>query len=312
MKRFLGIDLGGTNIKYVLFEVDGKNIKDIEKDQISTEANLGPDHVTKRIADLIVTKSNQFKVDDVAVAIPGFFNHESGSINLFPNLAGNWENYPFSSQIRNLTGKSISLINDARAFCLAESVLGAGRGYRFVACIVMGTGVGGGIVIDGKVHEGATKAAGEIAHQIVVPDGQICGCGTRGCVETLTSSKAISAMAGTSTPEEAFERAKAGDTKAINAFSTAGKWLGIALANVNAVFSPEVFIVGGGVAQAGDLVLDFIRAELHERNHLWPNSSFKVMPAQLGYFAGATGAAIKAANVAGLNIVDASISTSTR
>jgi glucokinase len=171
----------------------------------------------------------------------------------------------------------------------------------------MGTGVGGGLVIDGKVHEGATRGAGEIAHQVVAPDGPVCGCGTRGCVEALTSSAAISAMANTNTPEEAYERAKAGDEKAIAAFRSAGKWLGIALANVNAVFSPEVFIVGGGVAQAGDLVLDFIRAELHERNHLWPNSAFKVVPAQLSFFAGATGAALKAAAAAGTQLSFTSI-----
>ena len=307
MKRFLGIDLGGTNIKFALIEIDGKEIREVAKDQISTEAKLGPDHVTKRIADLIIEQDKKSAIDGVAVAVPGIFNHDTGAILLFPNLPGKWENYPFADQIKNQTGKSIALINDARAFCLAESTLGAGRGHRFVACIVMGTGVGGGLVIDGKVHEGATKGAGEIAHQVVAPDGPVCGCGTRGCVEALTSSAAISAMAGTATPEEAFERAKAGDTKAIEAFKSAGKWLGIALANVNAVFSPEVFVVGGGVAQAGDLVLDFIRAELHERNHLWPNSAFKVVPAQLSFFAGATGAALKAAAVAGTQLSFTSI-----
>ena len=307
MKRFLGIDLGGTNIKFALVEIDGEKIRELTKDQISTEAKHGPDHVTKRIADLIIEQDKKTALDGVAVAVPGIFNHDTGAILLFPNLPGSWENYPFAQEIKIQTGKSIALINDARAFCLAESTLGAGRGHRFVACIVMGTGVGGGLVIDGKVHGGATKGAGEIAHQVVAPDGPVCGCGTRGCVEALTSSAAISAMAGTATPEEAFERAKAGDQKAIDAFKSAGKWLGIALANVNAVFSPEVFVVGGGVAQAGDLVLDFIRAELHERNHLWPNSAFKVVPAQLSFFAGATGAALKAAEAAGTQLSFTSI-----
>jgi glucokinase len=307
LKRFLGIDLGGTNIKFALIEIDGEKIRELAKDQISTEAKFGPDHVTKRIADLIIEQDKQSAIDGVAVAVPGIFNHDTGEILLFPNLPGNWENYPFAQEIKKATGKNIALINDARAFCLAESTLGAGRGHRFVACIVMGTGVGGGLVIDGKVHEGATKGAGEIAHQVVAPDGPVCGCGTRGCVEALTSSAAISQMAGTSTPEEAFEKAKAGDQKAIAAFQSAGKWLGIALANVNAVFSPEVFVVGGGVAQAGDLVLDFIRAELHERNHLWPNSAFKVVPAQLSFFAGATGAALKAAAAAGTQLSFTSI-----
>ena len=307
MKRFLGVDLGGTNIKYAVIEIDGTKIKEVLKDQISTEAKNGPEHVTNRIASLIKKIDGEMPIVGVAVAVPGIFNHDTGEILLFPNLPGAWENYPFTKKLTEATGKSIALINDARAFCLAESTLGAGRGHRFVACIVMGTGVGGGLVIDGKVHEGATRGAGEIAHQVVAPDGPVCGCGTRGCVEALTSSAAISEMAGTNTPEEAYERAKAGDEKAIAAFRSAGKWLGIALANVNAVFSPEIFIVGGGVAQAGDLVLNFIRAELHERNHLWPNSAFKVVPAQLSFFAGATGAALKAAAAAGTQLSFTSI-----
>lgn len=307
MKRFLGVDLGGTNIKFAVIEIDGSNIKEVVKDQIATEAKNGPEHVTDRISNLIKRIDGEMPIAGVAVAVPGIFNHDTGEILLFPNLPGAWENFPFTKKLSEATGKSIALINDARAFCLAESTLGAGRGHRFVACIVMGTGVGGGLVIDGKVHEGATRGAGEIAHQVVAPDGPVCGCGTRGCVEALTSSAAISAMANTNTPEEAYERAKAGDEKAIAAFRSAGKWLGIALANVNAVFSPEVFIVGGGVAQAGDLVLDFIRAELHERNHLWPNSAFKVVPAQLSFFAGATGAALKAAAAAGTQLSFTSI-----
>ncbi len=307
MKRFLGVDLGGTNIKYAVIEIDGTSIKEVLKDQITTEAKNGPDHVTDRIATLIKKIDGEMPIVGVAVAVPGIFNHDTGEILLFPNLPGAWENYPFTKKLTEATGKSIALINDARAFCLAESTLGAGRGHRYVACIVMGTGVGGGLVIDGKVHEGATRGAGEIAHQVVAPDGPVCGCGTRGCVEALTSSAAISEMAGTNTPEEAYERAKAGDEKAIAAFRSAGKWLGIALANVNAVFSPEIFIVGGGVAQAGDLVLDFIRAELHERNHLWPNSAFKVVPDQLSFFAGATGAALKAAAAAGTQLSFTSI-----
>jgi glucokinase len=307
LKRYLGIDLGGTNIKFAVIEIDGEKIREVTKDQIATEAKEGPDHVTKRVADLINSEDKGAKLDGVAVAVPGIFNHDSGDILLFPNLPGNWENYPFATQLKKLTGRSIPLINDARAFCLAESTLGAGRGFRYIACIVMGTGVGGGLVIDGKVHGGATKGAGEIAHQVVAPDGPVCGCGTRGCVETLASSAAISNMAGTKTPEEAYEKAKSGDPKAIKAFKSAGKWLGIALANVNAVFSPEIFIVGGGVAQAGDLVLEFIRAELHDRNHLWPNTAFKVVPAQLSFFAGATGAALKAADAAGTQLSFTSI-----
>ena len=308
MQRFLGIDLGGTNIKYSIIEFNGNRVAEILKDQIATEAKSGPKNVVSRIAGLITKLDLQFELASIGVTVPGFFEHDSGDIRLFPNLPGAWENYPFRSEIVEQTGREISLINDARAFCLAEATLGAGRGYRYIACIVMGTGVGGGIVIDGKVHQGASRAAGEISHQVVAPDGPICGCGTRGCVEVFASSAAISKMANAATPEEAYQKAKSGDPAAIEAFRTAGKWLGIALANVNALFSPEIFIVGGGVAQAGNLVLDFIEAELKERNHLWPNSVFKVVPAQLSFYAGATGAALTAAANSGIALTEVSIS----
>jgi glucokinase len=307
MKRFLGIDLGGTNIKFSVLEVDKATLKEIEKGQVPTEADHGPLHVTNRIADIVKRLNLELEIDSVALAVPGIFDHDSGNVLLFPNLPGNWNQFPLVDKLKEWTKKEISLINDARAFCLAESTLGAGRGHRFIACIVLGTGVGGGLVIDGKVHEGTTKGAGEIAHQVVAPDGPVCGCGTRGCLEALTSSAAISALAGTESPEQAYSRAIEGDARAISAFREVGRWLGIGLANVNAVFSPSIFIVGGGVAQAGNLLLDFIRQELHERNNLWPNSNFEVVPAQLSFFAGATGAALKAAAVAGTQLSFTSI-----
>lgn len=307
MKRFLGIDLGGTNIKFSVLEVDKATLKEIEKGQVPTEADHGPLHVTHRIADIVKRLNLELEIDSVALAVPGIFDHDSGNVLLFPNLPGNWNQFPLVDKLKEWTKKEISLINDARAFCLAESTLGAGRGHRFIACIVLGTGVGGGLVIDGKVHEGTTKGAGEIAHQVVAPDGPVCGCGTRGCLEALTSSAAISALAGTESPEQAYSRAIEGDARAISAFREVGRWLGIGLANVNAVFSPSIFIVGGGVAQAGNLLLDFIRQELHERNNLWPNSNFEVVPAQLSFFAGATGAALKAAAVAGTQLSFTSI-----
>ena len=302
MTYFLGVDLGGTNIKYVVIEIDDNKTTEVLKNQISTDATQGPEKVTANISRLISEMDAKFNLANVCVAVPGIFDHENGNILLFPNLPGAWSHFPFKQKITELSGKTISLINDARAFCLAEATLGAGKGFRYVACIVMGTGVGGGIVIDGEIHEGASRGAGEIAHQVVSAEGSLCGCGTRGCAETFASSQAISRMANASSPEEAFEKAKAGDEKAISAFQSAGKWLGIALANVNAVFSPEIFIIGGGVAQAGELVIDSIKKELHERNHLWPNSVFEVVPAQLSYFAGATGAALRAAADYGVSL----------
>jgi glucokinase len=298
----LGIDLGGTNIKYVVNEISNGKITECINGSIPTEAVHGPAHVTERINSIVLRQISDFNFGHVGVAVPGIFNHEDGSIELFPNLPGPWKGFRLKHEIELVTKKKIALVNDARAFSLAESILGAGRGYKTVACLVLGTGVGGGIIIDGKIHGGANNGAGEIAHQIVLEDGPLCGCGTRGCVEALTSAQAISEMAGVSSPEEAFNKALTGDPKSLETFESVGKWLGIALANVNAVICPDIYVIGGGVAQSGDLLLDIIRRELMARNNLWSNDLIRVVPAQLGIFAGATGASLKAAIDAGAQL----------
>lgn len=297
--RYLGLDLGGTNIKYVVIEHDHGKWIEIVKDQIATEAFNGPEHVTNRLANLAKEISDQYQINAVGLAVPGIFNETAGTISLFPNLPGNWHGFQIIKPIEDATGLKVGIINDARAFSLAESIMGAARGFPTVACIVMGTGVGGGIVINGEVHLGATGGAGEFAHQVVNPDGPICGCGVQGCVEAMTSSGAISRMAGTNSPEEAYEKAISGDIKALSAFEEAGKWIGIAMANVMALISPNVFVLGGGVSQSGDLITKYALAEANRRMNLFEGEVFKILPAQLGVFAGAIGAALKGATTAG-------------
>lgn len=291
-KKYLGLDLGGTNIKFVVIEEDHGSWKVLLKDQIATEAANGPEHVTNRLAELAKKHQNEYQISGVGLAVPGIFDGKAGTISLFPNLPGNWRGYQILKPIADASGVPVGLINDARAFSLAESVMGAARGYATVACIVMGTGVGGGIVLNGKVHLGATNGAGEIAHQIVNPDGPICGCGSQGCVEAMTSSHAIATLAGVKTPEEAYEKALSGDLQAIHSFEEAGKWIGIAMANVMALLSPDVFVLGGGVSQSGDLITKYALAEAKRRSNLFDGEVFKVLPAQLGVFAGAIGAAL--------------------
>ncbi|MEN9736000.1 MAG: hypothetical protein RL129_710 [Actinomycetota bacterium] len=291
-KKYLGLDLGGTNIKFVVIEDEGGAWKVTLKDQIATEAAKGPEHVTNRLADLAKKFQSDYQISGVGLAVPGIFDGKAGTISLFPNLPGAWLGFQILKPIETAAGVPVGLINDARAFSLAESVMGAARGYNTVACIVMGTGVGGGIVLNGKVHLGATNGAGEIAHQIVNPDGPMCGCGSQGCVEAMTSSHAIASLAGAKTPEEAYEKAIAGDLKAIHSFEEAGKWIGIAMANVVALLSPDVFVLGGGVSQSGDLITKYALAEAKRRSHLFDGEVFKVLPAELGVFAGAIGAAL--------------------
>lgn len=301
MTKFLGLDLGGTNIKICVLESIDGHCKEIEKSTIPTDAENGPEHVV----NLLVNIAKQYVLEKysdisaVGVAVPGIFDHELGEILLFPNLPGNWKHQPMKKPIEDACNRPVSIINDARAFALAEANAGLAKGKSPVACLVLGTGFGGGIIIDGRVHMGSTLGAGEIGHQIVNADGALCGCGAQGCAETLTSAQALSTLAGAKSPEEAYKRAIDGDVQAIHAFSESAKWIGIAIANVMVVLAPELFIIGGGVAQSGDFFLDLIRVEANKRAKLVPENSIQIHAASLGVYAGSIGAALNGAINAG-------------
>ena len=302
MDRFLGLDLGGTNIKVAVIEKSGDSWKVIKEEDVPTEADKGPAHVVSRLAEIAANKQKEFSnLSGVGVAVPGLFNAD-GTIELFPNLPGAWRGFQALEPIRKATNLPTAIINDARSFTLGEAIMGAALGKRTVACFVMGTGVGGGVVIDGKIHLGASGAAGEIAHQIIKFDGPMCGCGAQGCAEPLTNSSAIAKLAGTKTAEEAYKNAVAGDEKALAAFKEVAYWIAITLTNIMVVLSPDTIVIGGGVAQSGDILLNEIRTAMHERAHLYPASDINIVPATLGFYAGSIGAALYGAITAGAQL----------
>jgi glucokinase len=300
--RFLGLDLGGTNIKVAVIEKSGDTWKVIKEEDVPTEADKGPAHVVSRLAEIAAKKQQEFSnLSGVGVAVPGLFNAD-GTIELFPNLPGAWRGFQALEPIRKATNLPTAIINDARSFTLGEAIMGAALGKRTVACFVMGTGVGGGVVIDGKIHLGASGAAGEIAHQIIKFDGPMCGCGAKGCAEPLTNSSAIAKLAGTKTAEEAYKNAVAGDEKALAAFKEVAYWIAITLTNIMVVLAPDTIVIGGGVAQSGDILLKEIRTAMHERAHLYPASDINIVPATLGFYAGSIGAALYGAITAGAQL----------
>ena len=302
MTRFLGLDLGGTNIKVAVIEKSGDSWKVIKEEDVPTEADKGPAHVVSRLAEIAANKQKEFSnLSGVGVAVPGLFNAD-GTIELFPNLPGTWRGFQALEPIRKATNLPTAIINDARSFTLGEAIMGAALGKRTVACFVMGTGVGGGVVIDGKIHLGASGAAGEIAHQIIKFDGPICGCGAQGCAEPLTNSAAVAKLAGTKTAEEAYKNAVAGDEKALAAFKEVAYWIAITLTNIMVVLAPDTIVIGGGVAQSGDILLKEIRTAMHERAHLYPASDINIVPATLGFYAGSIGAALYGAITAGAQL----------
>jgi glucokinase len=300
--RFLGLDLGGTNIKVAVIEKSGDSWKVIKEEDVPTEADKGPAHVVSKLAEIAANKQKEFSnLSGVGVAVPGLFNAD-GTIELFPNLPGAWRGFQALEPIRKATNLPTAIINDARSFTLGEAIMGAALGKRTVACFVMGTGVGGGVVIDGKIHLGASGAAGEIAHQIIKFDGPICGCGAQGCAEPLTNSAAVAKLAGTKTAEEAYKNAVAGDEKALAAFKEVAYWIAITLTNIMVVLAPDTIVIGGGVAQSGDILLKEIRTAMHERAHLYPASDINIVPATLGFYAGSIGAALYGAITAGAQL----------
>lgn len=287
--RYLGLDLGGTNIKVVVLEGGGAIIS---KAAYPTRAAEGPIAVRDRLAALAnATIAEHGPVAALGVGLPGVTDAERGAAVLLPNLPGAWAGLPVRDPIASATGLPVGLINDCRAFALAESLLGAGRGRGTVVCLVLGTGVGGGVVIDGKVHHGA-GGAGEIGHQTVLADGPPCGCGNLGCVEALTRSDVFARLGGRDTPEQVYLGARDGDPRARAAVDQVVGWLGIALANAYALLAPDLFVVGGGIAGAGRDLLDPLASEVRRRVRIVPAERIAVVPGELGPYAGAIGAAL--------------------
>jgi glucokinase len=289
MARHLGLDLGGTNVKAVV--LDGLEL--VANATFPTDAPRGPRAVVDRLAEVARWATDHHgPVETIGLGVPGLFDPTDGRVLLFPNLPGPWSGYPLRARLEEELGRPVHMINDARAFTLAEGTVGAGAGCSTLVCVTLGTGIGGGVMIDGRLHLGAFGVAGEIAHQTVLPDGPLCGCGNRGCVEALARSDVVAAAAGRPTVEQVYAGVAEGDDRCIGAVRGAAGWLGIALANVVAVLGPDRIVVGGGIASAGELVLGPIRDAVRGRVTLVPTDRIEVVAASLGSYAGAIGAAL--------------------
>jgi glucokinase len=293
--RFLGLDLGGTNIKAAIVEGDDDaTIPTVISTALhATRAELGPHAVTDRLIEVGRATIDEFgPVTAAGLGVPGIFEADTGRIVLFPNLPGAWAGHPLRDPVGAALGVPTALINDARAFVLAEGTIGAGRAHDTLVGLTLGTGIGGGIMIDGQIHLGAFGTAGEIAHQIIIPDGPRCGCGNRGCVEVLAKADALAALAGLPDAASVYAQAADGDEACLAAIDTVANFIGIGLANVVTVLGPSCIVIGGGIVAAGDLVLEPIRKALAAHLVLAPAEKVSVVPAELGNWAGAIGAAL--------------------
>lgn len=283
----------------------------IEKLKRSTPA-ASPERTAEVIGDVVAELLGRHAAEAVGIGAAGFIE-ETGSTVLFaPNLA--WRNEPLKKQVEDRVGLPVLVENDANAAAWAEVTLGAARGHDDVILIAVGTGIGAGIVLSGKLYRGRWGVAGEPGHYRVVPDGRLCGCGNRGCWEQYASGSALVAEArefarrspgaavrllqlGGGAPEgitgpEVTRAAREGDAGAKRCFDIVGRWLGEGLADLAAILDPSCFVIGGGVSEAGELLLVPVREAFQNgltgRSHR-PLAQIKL--AELGADAGLIGAA---------------------
>jgi glucokinase len=305
---FAGVDLGGTNFMAALGDADGAMVAEEKQ---PTAAHEGPAAVLGRIAGAVerLAAAAGRAPSAVGLGVPGLVDFASGETRFLPNLPTQWRGVPAAGILSARLGCPVHLLNDARAATLGESMFGHGRGARTMVLFTLGTGVGGGVVIDGSLRLGPLGAAGEIGHICVQPGGLLCGCGSRGCLETIVSGPALTAegvrivLSGNApllheicggdvarvSPETLGAAARAGDPGAMGVLDRAGGLLGLAAANVVLTLHPDLIVLGGGVASLDELLIEPMRRALGAHVRMFPVDGVRIARSQLGDRAGVFG-----------------------
>jgi glucokinase len=289
---FLGLDVGGTNCKLAVVQLDGDRRELVATAAIPTGAGDPADVLARLAAVAGELVAAHGPVAAAGVGVPGLFDEDRGRAVFLPNLPASWTGREVAGPLAAGLGVPVALINDARAFTLAESRMGAAAGCPTVVCLTLGTGVGGGVVVDGRLRFGPHGRAGELGHQVIEAGGPPCGCGNRGCVEAFAAGPALSRLGGRATPEAVFAAAAAGDERAAGAVRSVVGRLAVGIANLVTVLWPERVVVGGGVAAAGEGLFGPLRAAVAASAPLVDPGAYEIVPAALGPAAGAIGAAL--------------------
>jgi glucokinase len=281
----IGVDLGGTNLRIAAVSSDGQLL---EKVGLGTKLALGRDHVIGEMCDAIQHLSAKYKntgkLLGAGIGVPGLIDMEVGMIRKAVNLPG-WENYPVRAEIERRLGTRVALENDARVATLGEQWLGAARGVANMAVLTLGTGIGGGIVLGGKIWHGMSGLAGEFGHVTIEPEGHPCPCGNRGCAEQYASASAIVRIARETIArgeapsleqaaasdaefgaQSIYNLATQGDEPARRIFRNFGRALGLLLATLVNVLNLEMYVIGGGVSSAWDAYAPSMFEELRQRS----------------------------------------------
>ena len=308
MTLAVGVDIGGTKVAAGVVDEDGTVLARARRTTPSRDARA----VEATIADVVRELRATHDVTAVGIGAAGFVDAERSRVRFAPHLA--WRDEPLRDALAGVLGLPVVVENDANAAAWAEWRFGAGRGETHLVCVTLGTGIGGGAVVDGIVQRGRFGMAGEFGHMVVVPEGRRCECGNRGCLEQYASGNVLGrearelARAGSPVAVALLERvagdvdalvgpvvtaaAREGDPCAVELFEDVGRWLGVGLANLAAALDPGTFVIGGGVSEAGELLLrparESFRRTLTGRGY---RPEARVVRAAFGPEAGLVGAA---------------------
>jgi glucokinase len=289
----LAVDIGGTKIAAALLDEDG----DLKAEQRTHTPIDSAEATFSAVTELIDAVLSGARPDAVGVACAGPVDHIADTVS--PINIPHWRGFPLRARLRDLLGCEVTVAGDGVCMALGEHWAGAGRGAWFMTGLVVSTGVGGGLVLDGRPYLGRTGNAGHLGHVVVEDDGAPCTCGGRGCVETVAAGPHLvrwARLQGWQAPDSAdaatlAAAARNGDKVAQAAFQRGGRAVGLAIAATAVVCDLDLAVVGGGVAQAGDLLFDPIRETVAEHAKLSYAAELKVVPAELGGRAGLYGAA---------------------
>ncbi len=309
MDVFAGVDLGGTAVKCAMARSDGLILAE---ESIPTQSHQGPEAVVARIAQAVsrLAASCGAKPAGLGMGVPGLVDLAAGVTRFLPNFPGHWRGVPVRELLAPQAGCPVYLLNDVRTATLGELTFGRGRQSDTMVFFAIGTGIGGGVVVEGKLRLGPLGAAGELGHHTILPDGPRCGCGNRGCLEALASASAIAAeglrlMLIGQAPK--LHELTGGDPGRVNtktmadaarcdaavaeAITRAGEYLGIGVANVVVTIHPDLVVLGGGAAAIGELLFEAVRRTVATRVGMIPTDGVRIEPSLLGDKAGVLGAA---------------------
>ncbi len=294
MKRYyIAVDIGGTNTRIALVD---KRFKIIDKISFPTEIKETPKVqiscvVNAAMALLHIHKISSKALFGVGVGIAGLVEEGTGIVHNLTNIPG-WRGINLARILKSRLKVPVYIDNDANLMTLAEFHKGAGRGSRNLVCITLGTGVGGGIVINGRLHRGSSSSAGEIGHIPINEKGPRCNCGGYACIERYVGNRYITSSYSNITPEEIFKKAKRGDRSAIKLWKNVSLRLGVMLTGVINLLDPDKIVIGGGVSNAGHFIFSPLKDTIKRYSMKGRRRQVEIVKARLGNDAGLIGAAL--------------------